>query len=98
MGVRCTGGCASASRRSSKARRAPCESERTSRPSTANTSKATNDAGELTASFATRDAAGCRRNCRASKSSPAGVAITISPSTTQPLGNACTSVVSSSGK
>ena len=32
------------------------------------------------ASFATRDAAGCSRNCSASKSSPCGVAMTISPS------------------
>ena len=63
-------------------------SSRRSRPSTASRSNATNDAGVSFASFATRDAAGCSRSCSASKSSPCGVAITISPSTTQPSGSA----------
>ena len=49
-------------------------------------------------SFATRDAAGCSRSCSASKSSPRGVAITISPSTMQPSGKAVRNAAWSSGK
>ena len=49
-------------------------------------------------SFATRDAAGCSRNCSASKSRPCGVAITISPSTTHPAGRRGSSASCSSGK
>jgi len=64
----------------------------------ASRSKATKPAGELSASFATREAAGCRRSCSASKSRPRGPAITISPSTTQRRGKACTKARASSGK
>src|SRR5881409_3715800 len=60
-------------------------------PLAAKTSKATNEAGVACASLATRDAAGCRRICSASKSRPWGVVITISPSTTQPRGSCSSS-------
>ena len=50
------------------------------------------------ASFATRDAAGCSRICSASKSSPCAVAITISPSSTQPVGSALEQRVVQLGK
>ena len=85
-------------RRSSRARRSRCGASRRSSPPTASRSKATNDAGVSFASFATRDAAGCRRSCSASKSSPCGVAMTISPSTTQPSGRRASSASCSSGK
>ena len=54
------------------------------RPPAASRSKATNEAGVSSASLATREAAGCRRCCRASKSSPPAPTTTISPSTMQP--------------
>ncbi len=44
-------------------------------------------AGVTSASLATREAAGCSRNCSASKSRPLDVAMTISPSSTQPGGS-----------
>ena len=56
-------------------------------PSTASRSNPTNEDGISLDSFATRDAAGCSRNCSASKSRPPSVAITISPSTTHPGGS-----------
>ena len=46
----------------------------------------------------TREAAGCSRSCSASKSSPLGRAITISPSRTQRAGSARFSGSASSGK
>ena len=69
-----------------------------SRPSAASRSKATNEAGVSFASFATREAAGCSRSCSASKSSPRGVAMTISPSMTQPSGSRSSKASCSSGK
>src|SRR5438270_351980 len=71
---------------------------RTSSPFAASRSNATKAAGVSCASFATRDAAGWRRSCSASNSSPCGVAITISPSTTEPEGRAAMKVACSSGK
>ena len=89
IGVRWIGGAdaARAGARGARAVRLTACCRRSS-PSAASRSKATNDAGVSFASFATRDAAGCRRSCSASKSRPCGVAITISPSTTQPSGSA----------
>jgi ATP-dependent DNA ligase len=46
----------------------------------------------------TRDSAGCMRSCRASKSSPDGVAMTISPSTTTLSGSWSRIGSTSSGK
>ena len=46
----------------------------------------------------TRDAAGCSRSCSASKLRPPSVAITISPSTTQPGGRRSRRAACSSGK
>ena len=54
--------------------------------------------GIAAASLLTREAAGCSRSCSASKSSPSGVAMTISPSTTQPGGRRSISASCSSGK
>ena len=62
------------------------------------TSKRTTDAGVCSDSIFTRDAAGCSRICSASKARPCGVAITISPSTTDRSGSASHSGASSSGK
>jgi DNA ligase D-like protein (predicted polymerase) len=62
------------------------------------TSNATNAAGVSRASFATLDSAGCSLSCKASKSSPFGPAITISPSTTQFFGSRSSSASCSSGK
>src|SRR5262249_44593751 len=97
-----------AARRSASSPRAPrarppprlssCGASRRSTPSTAIASKATNDEGVSFASLATRDAAGCRRSWSASKSSPRGVAMTISPSSTEPPGSAASSASCSSGK
>ena len=70
-----------ASNPSSAARRAP--SGAVKREGDGSTSNATNEDGSLSQAPRLRDAAGCNRNCSASKSSPPGVAITISPSTTQ---------------
>ena len=57
-----------------------------------------NAAGVRSASSATREAAGCSRNCSASKSSPAAVARTISPSTTQRGGSSPRTAATTSGK
>src|SRR5262249_6326229 len=83
---------------SSCGRRSCCGTSRMSRPSIASRSNATNDAGVSFASFAARDAAGCSRSWSASKSSPRLVAITISPSNTEPGGKPFRSVSCSSGK
>ena len=57
-----------------------------------------NDAGVCSLSMVTRDVAGWMRCCRASKSSPASVAITISPSTTHRSGSSRLIASTSSGK
>ena len=78
-----------------RARRAAARAARAARPAAVPSStrrrrragrRRRSDAGVSFASFATRDAAGWSRSCSASKSSPRGVAITISPSSTQPVG------------
>ena len=67
-------------------------------PPSASRSHSTIDAGVRSASVATRDAAGWIRCRRASKSSPPGPAITISPSSTAGPGNAASSGATTSGK
>src|ERR1700712_1446910 len=64
----------------------------------ASRSKAMNDAGVFVARNRTRLSAGCRRSCSASKSNPAEVATTISPSITHRSGNATLAASTSSGK
>jgi len=54
--------------------------------------------GKAGRDVATREAAGWSRNCSRSKSSPRGVAITISPSTTEPSGRPARNAACSSGK
>ena len=61
-------------------------------------SKNTIDAGICWESSFTRDAAGCRRSCSASKSRPPFRAMTISPSSTQRAGNCDRSGSINSGK
>ena len=80
-----TGGFTFARSFSSCARRLDWGSDTKLRSPVARRSKAINDEGVSFASFATREAAGCRRSCNASKSRPRSVMITISPSTTHEL-------------
>src|SRR5439155_821669 len=80
------------------AQRSECGRARRSASPSARRSKATKEAGVSAASFATREAAGCRRICSASKSSPRSPAITISPSTTQRAGRLARKAGWSSGK
>jgi hypothetical protein len=56
------------------------------------------DAGVCSASIRTRESAGWMRCCRASKSKPWSVAMTISPSITQRFGNSTWAAATSSGK
>ena len=83
---------------SSAARRSENGAPISERSSTASTSNATNDAGVSAASIRTRDSAGWIRSWSRSKSSPAGPATTISPSTALSAGNAFESAAGSSGK
>ena len=80
------------------ARRSPCGRSMIDSPSTASRSNPTNEDGIAFDSFATRDAAGCSRNCSASKFRPPSVAITISPSITQPGGSRSSSACVQLGK
>ncbi len=57
-----------------------------------------NAAGVCSASIRTRDAAGCSRSCSASKSRPAPVGMTISPSITQRGGSSARAAAAISGK
>ena len=57
-----------------------------------------NEAGVVSASILTREAAGWTRCSSASKSSPCAAAMTISPSTTQRSGSCALTASTTSGK
>ena len=97
-GVRCSGGAAREHRlQSSRAARRTARCEDRDRRRTAGRRTPPTPASAATASF-TRDAAGWRRSCSASKSSAPSRAMTISPSSTQRSGSWPKQGSTSSGK
>lgn len=97
-GARWTGAVTSASALASSARRSVSSMSSRDSSASASRSKATNDAGVLSASIRTRESAGWMRSVSASKSSCPSRAITISPSRTQRSGTRSRTAVTSSGK
>src|SRR5262250_3036432 len=97
-GERCTGGAASPSTCSRRARRRASGVSRRSSSPRASRSHPTNEDGVSAASSLTRDAAGWMRRSNASKSRPPAPTITISPSRTQRSGNVAARGATSSGK